>query len=151
VNPPDGDTEDSPGELSKEQIEAWMEGAELLRFTPGTEEHAGNVMAVFETPNAPYLGIGITFDNSSSYPNDLTGMRFGGLVIEEPELRMQFHDIPDNLPKRESDRTVQLESGYRVTGGDAAIYLDGHGERQIAIRNTDSLGIYEVEPEQGDS
>lgn len=146
MNPPDGDTEDSPGEVTKERMEELLDGAELLRFVPGTEEHEGNVMAVFETPDGPYPGIGITFDDSSVYPDDLIGMRFGGLVIDSPELRMQMIDQPGHLPDREADRTVQLEPGYRVTGGDAAIYLDGHGERQITIRNTDAFGLYEVEP-----
>lgn len=114
-NPPQGDLSDTP--FTDEEIRDLIRGAELLRYSDGTEEHEGNVMAVFETPDGE--GIGITFvADPSTYPDDLIGETV-----------------------RESRPFIR---GSGKTHGKAFILFE-KVEEKITVRDTQAIGVYEVE------
>lgn len=118
-NPPAGDTTDRP--FSDEEIRALIGGAELLRYAEGTEEHAGNIMAVFETPDG--RGIGLTMSDDSKTPESVIGETV-----------------------RESDE-IPFKRGSGVGYGKAFILFSDVNpvHEKIIVRNTASLGVYEVE------
>lgn len=118
-NPPAGDTTDH--RFSDEELHELIGGATLVRYSEGTDEHEGNVMAVFETPEG--RGIGLTMTTDSETPEKLIGE-----TVREPE-KKPFH----------------RGSGFEY--GRAFILFSGLNSAydKIIVRNTASLGVYEVE------
>lgn len=116
TNPPAGDTTDRP--FSDEEVRDLLRGAELLRYSEGTEEHSGNVMAVFRTPEG--RGIGVTMRDTSRTPEDL----IGETVREERPF------VRNNTPP--SSAYILFEDRDPAT-------------EKIAIKHTYAMGIYEVD------
>lgn len=118
-NPPGGETTDRP--FDDEEVRDLLRGAELLRYTPGTGKHSGNVMAVFRTPDGE--GIGVTMNDDSDTPEDLIGEQ---VARERPFVR-----------------------GSGVSHGKAYILFEDRDRatEKIIVRNTQAIGLYEVEVE----
>lgn len=118
-NPPAGETTDRP--FDDDEVRDLIRGAELLRYTPGTGKHSGNVMAVFRTPDGE--GVGVTMNDDSDTPEDLIGET---VARERPFVR-----------------------GSGTSHGKAFILFEDRdrGTEKIIVRNTAAIGLYEVEVE----
>lgn len=116
LNPPAGDLTDRP--FSAFEIRELIRDAELLRYSPGTEEHEGNVMAVFRRPDG--TGIGLTMSEESDTPDSLIGRTV--------RKAFPYLDIDDR-----DDLALIFFRG-----------VDGP-ENRIRIRDSVALGVYEVE------
>lgn len=117
MNPPAGDTENSEGEWTDAELADLLEGAELLRYTDGTGEHEGNVMAVFRTTDD--RGIGLTFRTDRSiYPDELIGET------------VDFIETHGNRGIIDFGLTIDQVAG---------------ASHQIEARETVAFGLYEVD------
>lgn len=141
MNAPAGDVDGEPA-YTGDELDDLLFGARLDRYSPGTGEHEGNVMAVFVRDDG--REIGLTFDDSSSYPENRIGSAYVGHRIESHELAAHMDRKPGRLPQ-ETPRIVLEQTSRNDDDRDATIYLTkDHNVEEIIVRNTVSFGLYDV-------
>lgn len=147
MNAPQGDTDDSPKAFTGDEIDDLLEGARLDRFSAGTGEHAGNVMACFVRDDG--REIGITFSTASTYDPDMIGGTYLGMKINDTRMAARLEREPGALPR--DVPMLTLKKAGRIEGGDAVILLDaGDDVDQITVRETKAFGLYDVTPDTAD-
>lgn len=97
-------------------------GAELLRYAEGDGEHAGNVMAVFRTPEGH--GLGLTFREESTTTESVSG---------------------------ETVRRIKIGSGLTHGKAFVLFENVDPATEKLIVRNTAALGVRKVALGSGDT